>query len=58
MKRRIASSITRALTQPTHEDVHFHLDSEGRPFVCDVVRCESPSLSHGQVVRAHGRSGS
>ena len=50
MKHRIAKSIARAVsTKPSHEDVHFHLDSDGRPFVCDTVRCESPSLSHAEV---------
>ena len=50
MKHRIAKSIARAVsTKRSHEDVHFHLDSDGRPFVCDTVRCESPSLSHAEV---------
>ena len=50
MKHRIAKSIARAVsTKPSHEDVHFHLDSDGRPFVCDIVRCDSPSLSQGEV---------
>jgi hypothetical protein len=50
MTRRIASSIARALrTKPAHESVHFHVDSDGRPFVCDVNRCESPALSPGEV---------
>jgi hypothetical protein len=50
MKQRIAGSIRRAfLTKPAHEDVHFHRDSDGRVFVCDAVRCDSPSLSHSEV---------
>ncbi len=50
MKHRIAKSIARArLRKRSHEDVHFHLDSDGRPFVCDNVRCESPSPSRGEV---------
>jgi hypothetical protein len=50
MTRRIAASIARALrTKPTPENVHFHADSDGRPFVCDVDRCESPALSRGEV---------
>jgi hypothetical protein len=50
MTRRIAASIARALrTKPTHEHVHFHLDSDGRPFVCDIDRCDSPALSPGEV---------
>ena len=50
MKYRIAKSIARAVAaKPEHADVHFHLDSNGRPFVCDTARCESPALSHGEV---------
>ncbi len=50
MKHRVAKSIARAVSaRPEHEDVHFHLDSEGRPFVCDTARCESPGLSHREV---------
>jgi hypothetical protein len=43
MKHRIAKSIARAVSaKPERVDVHFHLDSDGRPFVCDIARCESP----------------
>jgi hypothetical protein len=50
MTRRIAASIARALqAKQAHEPVHFHFDSDGRPFVCDVDRCESPVLSAGEV---------
>jgi hypothetical protein len=50
MKYRIARSIARAISEkPEREDVHFHLDSDGRPFVCDAARCESPALPHGEV---------
>ena len=49
MKHRIAKSIRHAFLTKPAEDVHFHLDSDGRPFVCDTVRCESPSLSHSEV---------
>jgi hypothetical protein len=50
MTRRIAASLARALrSKPTHEEVHVHLDSDGRPFVCDVDRCESPALSPSEV---------
>jgi hypothetical protein len=53
MTRRIAASITRALrADPAHERVHFHLDGDGRPFVCDVDRCESPALSLSEAERA------
>jgi hypothetical protein len=50
MTRRIAATIARAVrTMPAHEDVHFHLGSDGRPFVCDFHRCESPELSPSEV---------
>lgn len=50
MTRRLAASIARALrAEPAHERVHFHLDADGRPFVCDVDRCESPALSLGEI---------
>lgn len=55
MKRRSTRSIVRAVfAKPNHPNVHFHTDSSGRPFVCDVDRCESPSLSAGEIAR--GRS--
>jgi hypothetical protein len=54
MKYRIAKSIARAVSaRPECEDVHFHLDSNGRPFVCDATRCESPALSHREVGFIH-----
>jgi hypothetical protein len=36
----------RRLQTPTdpHEQVHFHLYADGRPYVCDLHRCESPAL--------------
>lgn len=50
MKHRIAKSIARVVsTKSERESVHFHLDSDGRPFVCDAARCESPALSHGEL---------
>jgi hypothetical protein len=50
MTKRLARSIARALSpKPAREDVHFHLDSDGRPFVCDTARCESPALSHHEL---------
>jgi hypothetical protein len=53
MTRRIAASIARALrAKPTHDNVHFHVDSDGRPFVCDFDRCESPALSLVEVARS------
>jgi hypothetical protein len=26
-------------------DIHFHVDSVGRPYVCDYAQCESPGVS-------------
>jgi hypothetical protein len=50
MKHRIAKSIARAVSaKPEHDDVHFHLNSEGRPFVCDTAHCESPGLSRKEL---------
>jgi hypothetical protein len=52
MASEIAASVRRALRlTPTRmrDDVHFHLDTNGRPFVCDFHRCDSPSLSPGEV---------
>jgi hypothetical protein len=53
MTRRVFASIARALrTKPTLDGVHFHIHSDGQPFVCDVDRCESPTLSAGEIDRA------
>ena len=52
MTSEIAASVRRALRlTPTRmrDDVHFHLDTNGRPFVCDFHRCDSPSLSPGEL---------
>jgi hypothetical protein len=55
MKLRIAASIVSALRAGPRpagshpENVHFHLDSGGRAFVCDYDRCESPALTPGEV---------
>lgn len=29
----------------TSDPVHFHLQGEGRPLVCDLSHCESPGLT-------------
>lgn len=34
---------SRTQTDP-QEHVHFHLYADGRPYVCDLHRCESPAL--------------
>jgi hypothetical protein len=46
MNPKIKARIRRALN-PSHtrEAVHFHLARDGRPFVCDVSRCDSPALT-------------
>ena len=54
MTSRIAASVNRALRRRTpataQHDVHFHLDSVGRPYVCDYERCDSPSLTTAEAV--------
>jgi hypothetical protein len=53
MTRRILASIARTWRAKANDQhVHFHLHSDGQPFVCDVDRCESPALSAGEVGRA------
>jgi hypothetical protein len=50
MKRRIAASIASAFRASSgRENVHFHVDSGGRAFVCDYDRCDSPGLTPGEV---------
>jgi hypothetical protein len=36
--------VMRAQQQTTIHEVHFHADTQGRAFVCDHHRCESPRL--------------
>jgi hypothetical protein len=46
MNSSLRTRIRRVLNpSQTREAVHFHLSREGRPFVCDVSRCDSPALS-------------
>jgi hypothetical protein len=48
----IAASIWSAIRgtpAPNRDAVHFHLDGEGRAFVCDYQRCDSPSLTIGEA---------
>jgi len=33
----------------TQDHVHFHAGSDGRPYVCDYQRCDSPGLTRGEV---------
>ena len=52
MSLKISTSIRRALrvdrTTPM-ADVHFHAGPGGRPYPCDVYRCESPHLTTGEI---------
>jgi hypothetical protein len=44
----MTASIRRAMRRvstPTLDPVHFHVDSDGRAFVCDFHRCDSPALT-------------
>jgi hypothetical protein len=54
MTSRIATSISRALQRvipaTVQHDVHFHLGSGGRPYVCDYTRCDSPGLTADEAV--------
>jgi|BarGraIncu00222A_1022003.scaffolds.fasta_scaffold37480_2 hypothetical protein len=48
----IATTIRRALRpRGTTADaaVHFHVGGDGQAFVCDLARCDSPSLSLREV---------
>lgn len=51
MKRKITDTFARALRGEiaVPSDVHFHTDAQGRPYVCDVVRCESATLTAGEL---------
>jgi hypothetical protein len=56
MTSRIATSVSRALRRvipvTVQHDVHFHVDSVGRPYVCDYARCDSPGLTADEAGRA------
>ncbi len=53
MTSRIAASVGRALRRvipaTVQHDVHFHVDSVGRPYVCDYARCDSPGLTQDET---------
>ena len=53
MTHRIAVSIARALRSSDRENVHFHVGSDGRPFVCDYDPCDSPALTPREVGPRH-----
>jgi hypothetical protein len=53
---KLKTSIGRALrgsVNPAHQAVHFHLSSDGRPFVCDVNACDSAALTLGELRLLH-----
>jgi hypothetical protein len=53
---KLKTSIGRALrgcTDASRQPVHFHLSSDGRPFLCDVDRCESAALTLGDLRTLH-----
>jgi hypothetical protein len=42
----LTRSIRRMLrSRPRQAPLHFHLHHDGRPYVCDFARCESPALT-------------
>ncbi len=52
MTQRISAKIRRFLDAPSAQDsVHFHLGHDGRPYVCDFARCDSPGLTVDEVSR-------
>ena len=53
---KLKTSMRRALRRsvdPSHQAVHFHLSSDGYPFVCDVDACESAALTLGELGAHH-----
>jgi hypothetical protein len=61
MASQIAASLRQALhrvsTAPSREDVHFHVDGHGRPYVCDHYRCDSPGLTAREAALAGSYGG-
>jgi hypothetical protein len=50
MTSSVRAKISRMLNPPhPREAAHFHLRHDGRPFVCDVSRCESPALTLNEL---------
>ena len=52
MSLNITASIRRALRGESgalHHGVHFHAGTDGRPYVCDFHRCDSPGISPHEV---------
>ena len=53
---KLKTSIGRALrgsVDPANQAVHFHLSSDGRPFVCDVDACDSAALTLTELRSLH-----
>ncbi len=58
MAKTINAKIRRALgPRSTQQQVHFHLQHDGRPFVCDVPHCDSPALTVDEVSQPKRRGG-
>jgi hypothetical protein len=52
MPSKLKNSIGRVLRAPTRrpaDTVHFHLESDGRAFVCDIDACDSVALTLGDL---------
>jgi hypothetical protein len=52
MASKLKNTIGRALRVPTRhtsDQVHFHLASDGRAFVCDIHACDSAALTLGEL---------
>ncbi len=43
---------TRRGSTPSTDPVHFHIGADGRPYVCDFDRCDSPAVEI-QLAPAH-----
>lgn len=39
----------RASLTPNPQSVHFHMDGDGRAYVCDIDRCDSAALTLGEA---------
>jgi hypothetical protein len=51
MSLRLRAAFTAPSATTPDQDVHFHAGSGGRIFACDIDRCESASLTVGEVAR-------
>jgi hypothetical protein len=58
MTSRLTASLRSILAPvPRRETTHFHLGHDGRAFVCDFHRCDSPALSLGEVAPGGRQAG-